>query len=114
MPEKYTGTIVEESLEDNRILNDFTITSVRISKADNPLDRWHLYTVSVSLEDIERLSENVKPKWYMHFWKGRKVVVIFQGKKFEFLYDDKVTWEPAVSYGLSLGIPAEQLDFPLE
>ncbi len=111
---KYKGTIVEESLEDNRILNDFEIIGFRISKAENPAYRWHLYTVLVSLEDIARLSENIKTKWYMHFWKDREVIAIFQGKKFVFNFDDKTTWEPAVSHGLSLGIPAEQLDFPIE
>lgn len=114
MLKKYKGTIVEESLKDNRILNDFTITSVRISKADNPADRWHLYTVLVSLEDIMRLQEGIKPKWYMHFWKSREVIAIFQGKKFEFNFDDKSSWEPAIAYGLSIGIPQEQLDFPIE
>lgn len=112
---KYKGTIVEESLEDNRILNDFEIIGFRISKAENPADRWHLYTVLVSLEEIALLSDNnIKVKWYMHFWKGKEVIAIFQGKKFEFNFDDKTSWEPAISYGLSLGIPLEQLDFPIE
>ena len=111
---KYKGVIVEESLEDNRILNDFKIIDFRISKEENPADRWHLYTVQVSKEDIVRLSKNIKQKWYMHFWKGRNVIAIFKDKKFEFNFDDKSTWKPVVEYGLSLGIPKEQLDFPID
>ena len=111
---EYKGVIVEESLEDNRILNDFKIIDFRISKEENPADRWHLYTVQVSKEDSVRLSKNIKQKWYMHFWKGRNVIAIFKDKKFEFNFDDKSTWKSVVEYGLSLGIPKEQLDFPID
>ncbi len=114
MPDLYKGIIVEESLNDNRIINDFKIISFRISKDENPADRWHLYTVSVTHEDIARLSDNIKPRWYMHFWKDKDVVAIFQGKKFEFNYDDKTSWAPAVEHGLSIGIPKEQLDFLID
>ena len=110
----YTGIIVEESLEENRILNDLEIIKVKITKEENPAQRWHLYTVRVSKEDIEKLSKNIKTGWYMHFWKGRNIVVIFRNKKFEFNFDDKSTWKPAVEYGLSLGIPKEQLDFLID
>jgi len=111
---EYKGVIVEESLEDSRILNDFKIIDFRISKEENPADRWHLYTVQVSQEEIIRLSKNIKQKWYMHFWKGRNVIAIFKNKKFEFNFDDKSSWKPVVEYGLSLGIPKEQLDFPID
>ena len=52
---QYKGVIIEESLADNRILNDFKIIEFRISKEENPADRWHIYTVQVSKEDIVRL-----------------------------------------------------------
>lgn len=35
----YQGTIVEESLLDNRLLNGFKINKFRISNAENPDDR---------------------------------------------------------------------------
>ena len=76
MTKDYKGIIVEESLSDNRILNDLEITKVEISKEENPVDRWHLYTVRVSEEDIDKLAKNIKPKWYMHFWKKRKVACV--------------------------------------
>ena len=109
----YKGVIVEE-LSDNRILNNLKIIDFRISKEENLADRWHLYTVNVSKEEIVNLSKNIKPKWYMHFWKGRSIIAIFKNKKFEFNFDDKSTWKPVVEYGLLLGIPKEQLDFPIE
>jgi len=114
MPNIYKGTIIEESLNDNRIINDLKITGFRISKDENPADRWHLYTVTVTREDIARVAENIRPKWYMHFWKDKDVIAVFEGKKFAFNYDDKSSWTPAVEYGLSIGIPKEQLDFPID
>ena len=108
----YKGTIVEESLEDNRILNRLTITNVRISDNDNPYERWHLYTVSVSKEDIELIAQSLREgKWYMHFWSGNEVIAVFKKQTFTFDYANKETWEEAIDYGLSLGIPLEQLDF---
>jgi len=114
MVKEYKGIIVEESLSDNRILNNMDITKVEISKKENPSDRWHLYTVQVSKADIDKLSKNIKDKWYMHFWKDRTVIAIFKDKQFEFNFDNKSEWKSVVDYGLSLGIPKEQLDFPID
>ena len=114
MEKQYKGTIIEESLEDNRILNNMEIVGFRISKDEKPQDRWHLYTVKVSKEEIEKLADCIKNKWYMHFWKGRDIVAVFKDKVFNFNYDEKASWKEAVDYGLSLGIPKEQLDFPIE
>lgn len=108
---EYKGVIVEESLNDNRVLNEFEVIGLCISGQENPSERWHLYTVIVSEEEIEKLSGYIKDKWYMHFLKGRQIIAIFRGKKFIFDYDDKSTWKPAIEYGLSIGIPESQLDF---
>ncbi|MBU3178868.1 hypothetical protein KPL47_21390 [Clostridium estertheticum] len=108
---EFKGVIVEESLNDNRIINQLKVISLCISGHKNPLERWHLYTVMVSEEEIEKLSECIKDKWYMHFLKDRQIIALFKGKKFIFNYDDKTTWKPAVDYGLSIGIPESQLDF---
>jgi len=109
--EEYKGIIVEESLENNRIINDIKVVKVEISLEEDPSERWHIYTVEVSKEQIEKLSKNIKQKWYMHFWKNKNIIAIFKNKIFEFNFDDKSSWNPAVEYGLSVGIPKEQLDF---
>lgn len=108
----YTGTIVEESLLDNRFLNELEITSIRISDADNPEDRWHLYGVTVTEDQVRQLAGQLKSeKWYAHFWDEEIIYVVFPGKTFKISRHDKTTWESAVNYGLSLNIPKEQLDF---
>ncbi len=115
MNKDYKGTIVEESLSDNRILNDIKILNFRISKDENPNDRWHLYTVNVSKDDIKKLSTYIGAgKWYMHFWKDNDVVAVFKDKIFEFKHNNKSTWADAIAYGKSIGIPDEQLDFVID
>ena len=113
MAEKYNGVIIEESLDDNRVINNLEIIRVKISSALKQEDRWHLYTVLISEKNIEKLSQSLKHGWYMHFWKEQRVIAIFKDRKFEFDYNKKETWEPAIKYGLSIGIPKEQLDFPI-
>ena len=111
------GVIIEESLKDNRMLNDITITAVRISKEEEPQSRWHVYTVLVGKQQIESIAKNLKEgTWYTHFWDNQgNVTAIFSGSKvFDFNYHNKQTWEAAIAYGLKLGIPKDQLDFPID
>ena len=111
----FRGIIIEESLEDNRVLNDLEIVDFKITKDDNPKDRWHIYNVKVSKDDIEKLSRYIKTgKWYMHFWEGTDIIAVFKDKMFEFNYDHKASWKDVVAYGKSLGIPDEQLDFIID
>ncbi|GIW63372.1 MAG: hypothetical protein KatS3mg091_174 [Patescibacteria group bacterium] len=70
--------------------------------------------MQVSKDEIGRLSKYLKPGWYMHFWQEQDVIAVFKDRKFEFNYDDKSTWKPVIEYGLSLGIPKEELDFPID
>jgi hypothetical protein len=110
----FRGIIVEESLADNRILNTLKIEKIRITGHPKKEDRWHMYQVEIGSEEIECLKEQMLDGWYSHFWNGDNVIAIFsQGKSFEFKYSDKSTWETVVQYGLSIGIPLAQLDFPI-
>jgi len=115
MEKEYTGIIVEESFDDNRILNQYDITKVRISGHASPKDRWHLYQVNVSKEEIYSLAEHMIDIWYNHFWKGTHVIAVFTGNHiFEFDYNNKDTWKAALDYGRSVSVPEEQLDFPIQ
>lgn len=114
--EIYTGTIIKESLENENILNYFKIINITITDDEKPEDRWHLYTVESTKELLQKLSSVIKPeKFYCHFWdKNKKIIVVFRDKIFNFNYDNKNSWQPAIEYGESIGIPKEQLDFLIE
>ncbi len=108
----YKGTVVEESLDDNRVINLLKVTAIKISDEDNPTKRWHMYTVEVSEPEIDMLAQHIKDGWYMHFWEGKHIIAVFKNETFHFDAEKKETWEPAIRYGLSKGIPRKQLDFP--
>lgn len=109
---EWTGEVIEESLDDNRVLNKIKVLKMEISKDRNPKDRWHIYTVQVSEKEIKFLAKHIKKgTWYMDFKKGKEGVVIFKSKSFTFDYKDKKTYKPIIDYGLSQGIPKKQLDF---
>jgi len=114
MEKAYTGIIVEESLDDNRILNRLAVRKIHITGQENPSARWHMYEVTVSHQEISELANHIAGNWYMHFWKGTDIIAVFRGKTLAFNYENKDTWGEVLRHGRSIGIPEEQLDFPIK
>ena len=110
---KYRGIIIEESLNDNRILNNFNIIKLFITETARKSDQWHLFEVEIEENEIENLSNQIIEGWYAHFWHGSDVTAVFAGKIIKFNYLDKSTWNEVMEYGKKLNIPLEQLDFPI-
>lgn len=110
---KYKGAIVEESLEDRSVLENFDIIDTTVTDDENPNDRWHINKVLADREQIEKLSKFIKSeKWYVHFWDEEgNMIVVFRDKIFSFRKDDLDGRREAVEYGLTVNIPEEQLDF---
>jgi hypothetical protein len=110
---KYRGIIIEESLNDNRILNNFNILKLYITEAAKRSDQWHLFEVEVEENEIENFSKLIIEGWYTPFWHGSDVVAVFTNKIIKFNYLDKNTWNEVIEYGKKLNIPEKQLDFPI-
>jgi len=107
----YKGTIIENSLSDKSILD-----KLKIKKTYHSGD-WILHDVHVDGEQIIELSKYLaNGPWYIHLWKQGEdeIKVIFKDKIFDIKFSDKSTWADAVTYGKSIGIPEEQLDFPID
>lgn len=107
----YTGTIVENSLDDKAILK-----KLRINKTWQDED-WILHSVSVDENQLTELSHSINNgPWYIHVWKEGQdeVQVIFKDKIFHIQHSDKSTWNDAIEYGKSIGIPENQLDFKID
>lgn len=108
----YRRIIIEESLKDNLILNEFMILGLSITKEKNPANRWHMYSVEAFDMTISKLTKIIKNQnWYAHFWNGVKMIVVFSNKTFKFRMDDLEGRDKAVQYGILIGIPKKQLDF---
>lgn len=156
----FKGIIIEESLENRKILKQFTILLSRTvavtDKHKTPwLTQWTLHTVAINEEKIDEMAQILSksfdqnhPNWYIHFWnakqiyphtfsndfrsaaigmngnmnrfrksdktqEGVRIYVIFKDKVFIFDRHDEKTRESVVKYGVGLGIPKYQLDFPV-
>lgn len=107
----YKGTIIENSLQDKSILTKIQVQATRQA------GDWILHNVFVEEAQIQQLSECLaEGPWYIHLWEIGKddVKVIFKDRIFDIKFSDKSTWTDAVTYGKSIGIPEEQLDFPVD
>jgi len=108
----YTGVIIEESLSNKEIIKQLKEISLKVTDDENPNDRWHIYTVSVTGEEIKKIQQNMaEGKWYTDFTNGDEKIVVYKDKMFEYKIGDKVEHAKAVEHGRSIGIPEEQLDF---
>jgi hypothetical protein len=107
----YQGTIIEDSLSDKDILKQF-----RVNKTWQNGD-WTLHSVSLDENQVEILSRALDAgPWYIHIWKRGEdeVKVLYKDKVFDIKYSDKATWADALDHGKAIGIPEEQLDFPID
>jgi hypothetical protein len=102
------GTIIENSLKNPSILE-----SLKIEKTWQD-GSWTLHNVLVDEDTALKIGSNlIDGRWYIHFWKSGddNVLVVFKDRNFLIKYSDKSTWTNAITYGKSIGIPGEQLDF---
>lgn len=102
----YKGLIVKNSLNNPEVLNNFRILKTKMD------DDWELIWVETDKAGIKVIRDSLNSqKWYADFANDNKGVIVFQNKIFEVNVNDKSSWADAIKYGISLGIPKEQLDF---
>jgi hypothetical protein len=110
MENEYHGIIIQQSLKDQSILNGMRILGERVGN-------WTLLRVGIEGERIGEvvklvkknlLTENSVP-YYAHFYRGQRLIVVFPDKVF-YVKPNKETWSPVLAYGISKGIPADQMD----
>lgn len=117
---KYKGVVIEESLDDSKILKTVKVTGTRVEKvteshATPHLTQWTLHSVEVEASHItetaQQVSRTLQPAWYVHFYNDKEFFIVFKDKVFSFLKSDEKGRQRAIDYGLGLGIPEYQLDF---
>jgi len=118
----YKGVIIEESLENKDILKDIKILSTEIEKVETHhetpwLLQWTKHAVEIPEKDIseiaEKISRSLDPNhggsWYADFKNDTYHYIIYRDKVFRVNRKSKEEYDEAEQYGLSLGIPADQL-----
>lgn len=105
----YKGKVILESLEDKNLVNKMQILDTEVTGA------WTIHTILISKSDIENLASYIKQgPWYAYFWHGNEVLAVFRDKIFKFLHNQQGSWRETIGYGISIGIPRKQLDFPIK
>ena len=118
----YQGVIIEESLEDKGILRDMRILSTKVElvteEHETPwIRQWTLHTIEVPEGQADDLAERIsraldsEHPWYADFKNDAFHFIIFRDKVFKIDRREKEQYDDAVKFGISLGIPAHQLNF---
>jgi hypothetical protein len=108
----YHGIIVEESLRDPSVLETLAILGRKKGRD------WTLLRVGIEERALKMMVNRLRQNlitvngvpFYAHFYHPGELIVVFPERVFR-VTPEKSSWEPVVTYGKSVGIPAEQLDF---
>lgn len=107
----FIGWIVDESLENKRVLEKVTIEKTHEVKNEAPgyPNVWHIHRVSVKRELIHEITallrRHLKKKWYAHFVDdGNMLIMVFHNTAFFLKKDDKEHWKKAIDHGVKVGV----------
>ncbi|MCK4520577.1 hypothetical protein KAT95_01785 [Candidatus Parcubacteria bacterium] len=120
----YKGVIIEESLENKKVLKKVKIISTKVeqvtTKHKTPwLSQWTLHTVEIPENEARDIAEEISQSldrdhggsWYADFKNKTYAYIIFRNKIFYIDRTSKEQHDEAKRYGISLGIPEYQVDF---
>lgn len=126
----YTGTIIEEFLENPYILSKLKIVSTKVEAVNDKhqtpwLKQWTLHKVEIPEDQAQAVAETLSetldsrpheegiPKgyWYADFKNAEHHFIIFRNKIFYIDRTSREQYEEAQQYGISLGIPEHQVAF---
>lgn len=108
----YHGIVIAQGFRDPTFPKSFTIFAKRVSQGDG----WDLYGIEMNASDlintIHQIQEQLKSNepWYAHLYNDEELIVIFKNRVFR-VTSHRSTWGEIITYGKTLNIPAEQLDF---
>ena len=116
------GCIIQESVENPSFFLKFPIYYQKIvdtTELKSNENFWHLLYFKLEDQDFltieEKLFTDLKNgPWYSHFWNQSNIKIIFKEKSFKISLNKDASWEEPIKYGISLGIPENQLDFDIK
>jgi hypothetical protein len=113
----YHGIIVNLSQKDRSIFRELRM----IGRKKVLLGLLVLYKIQVTPQDFDALTQRIqanmadkvlflRKEFYCHFYRGDELIIIFRQKRFRATTAPE-SWSQAITYGKSVGIAANQLDF---
>lgn len=120
--EIFTGTIIEESLENKSVLDKVKIISTKVelvtARHKTPwVKQWTLHAVEVDPAQAEEIAMELsktldsKHSWYADFKNESTHYVIYRNKVFNIDRTKMGEYNEATKYGISIGTPDYQVDF---
>ena len=109
----YHSIIIEESLENPKVLENYKILRTKFSGKNN----WHLHVVEIpepekAIKEIQKAMVDGTPFYFHIFDEGKTLFIVFKERFFNLNPSDKSTWQDARAFGAEeLNIPTEQLNF---
>lgn len=120
----YEGVIIEESLDDKAVLYKVKIVKTEVEKVTKKhatpwYEQWTLHTVRIPEKNASAIARELSrsistahdTNWYADFQNDKFHYIVFKGKVFKVRLGDEKGYSKATDYGISLGIPAYQVDF---
>jgi len=122
----YKGVIIEESLKDKSVLQKIKILSTKVEEVTEKhktpwLKQWTLHVVEIPEDQAELIAEELSrsindnpSSWYVDYNNGETFFVVYPNKIFKWKRGETEIIKACKEYGISLGIPPYQVDFPIE
>lgn len=108
----FHGIILDQQFKDPKYPNNLQI----FAKKKGTINPWWIFGIEVIDADIEPVITDIqkhmksgKP-YYAHFYNDEVLIVVFKDRIYR-CSRDKKSWIEAIKYGMSMGIPGEQMDF---
>jgi hypothetical protein len=108
---KYHAIVIEQSLENKNVLNNFKILNTKHS------GDWDLHILEIedpheAIKIIQLVMVKDKNYYWHIFNDGSELIIVFNKKIFRLNPKDQSTWKDAQEYGAKeLNIIPDQLDF---
>jgi len=122
MSDNFIGVIIEESLENKKILKKVKVIKTKIEQVTGEhktpwITKWTLHTIEIPEKDADKIAKELSQSldsqhsWYADFKNNFFHYIIFRNRFFKVDRSKKEEYQKTTDYGISLGIPSYQLDF---
>lgn len=120
-----SGSLIAESLRVGAVLDSVQMVVTRVSRNDaGNVDAgqprtWTFIDFEVVDQDVPRLAAalegalNAAGGWYCDFRTDAETFVVFAGRTFRYRRGESAGRSAAADYARSVGVPEEQLDWPV-
>lgn len=119
----FKGVIIEESLEDKSVISEVSILSTNVepvtAEHQTPwINQWTMHDIEIPAKKAAEIAEKISKSldrdhnWYADYKTGKEHYIIYRDKIFHITdRSDKRQYDAATAHGISIGIPAYQVDF---